>query len=314
MIASVILLSVVGALLAVLVVLRLGGVDGTRHTAAGVALVPYATVVGAVVAGLALALRWWWLGGALAALTLVLLGCLVSRLVPRSRHDGVRLRVMASNLYLGRGDVKTVVELVRRQDVDLLALVELTPECAEEFARAGLFELLPHQVMRSDAGGGGAAIAARHPLTELSLVGPTTLAQPSALVDLGDGGAVEFVAVHPVPPTYSARTWRAELAALPGCGPGCGPAVRVLAGDFNATVDHGSFRRLLRRGYVDAACRRGAGLRPTWRLGRFPLVTLDHVLVDRRASVNSFRAFDIPASDHKAVCAELLLPRVRDQR
>jgi hypothetical protein len=65
------------------------------------------------------------------------------------------------------------------------------------------------------------------------------------------------VAVHTNPPATSpaqVRSWEQDLAALPAPEPG---VLRVLAGDFNATLDHVAFRTLLDRGYVDAA--RAAG-------------------------------------------------------
>lgn len=290
--------------LAAFVALRLSGHDGHRYTASAVALLPYVTVGGLVMSAIGLGVRDWWIGGVTLALALVLVGCVAPRIVPgRSRATGPSLTVMASNLLLGRADVKTVVELVRLHRVDVLTLLELTPECADEFARAGLFDLLPHRVLEPIAGGKGSGIASRYPLTELDLVAPTTLAQPSARLDV-NGIAVEIVAVHPVPPTYLPLVWQAELAGLP---PTTDDAIRVLAGDFNGTVDHGTFRKLLRRGYVDAASRRGAGLAPTWRWHGFPLVTLDHVLIDARAKVVDCRVFDVPGSDHVAVCAALVL-------
>jgi endonuclease/exonuclease/phosphatase family metal-dependent hydrolase len=97
------------------------------------------------------------------------------------------------------------------------------------------------------------------------------------------------------------------MAGLPAPRPD-GP-VRILAGDFNGTLDHGTFRRLLRAGYRDAAAARGAGLRRTWPSAAFPPpVTIDHVLVDLRAAIVGYRVLDVPLSDHKAVFAELVLP------
>jgi endonuclease/exonuclease/phosphatase (EEP) superfamily protein YafD len=87
--------------------------------------------------------------------------------------------------------------------------------------------------------------------------------------------------------------------------------VRLLAGDFNATLDHAELRRVLDRGYRDAAERAGVGLRPTWPAGKTllpTLITIDHVLADRRVRVISARSVAIPGSDHRGVLAELLLP------
>ena len=86
----------------------------------------------------------------------------------------------------------------------------------------------------------------------------------------------------------------------------------MLAGDFNATLDHADLRDLLDRGYRDAAEQAGVGLRPTWPAGKdlLPaLVTIDHVLADRRVRVISARSVAIPGSDHRGVLTELLLPR-----
>ena len=89
-------------------------------------------------------------------------------------------------------------------------------------------------------------------------------------------------------------------------------SLRLLAGDFNATLDHADLRDLLDRGYRDAAEQAGVGLRPTWPAGKdlLPaLVTIDHVLADRRVRVISARSVAIPGSDHRGVLTELLLPR-----
>ena len=301
-------LDILAALFAVFVLFRLTGVDGNRYTASLLALTPYFVPVGLVLGGLTFGLGQRWIGGGVLALT-VLLGALVApRAIPNRQRalSGPRLRVLASNLYLGRGDVKTIVELVREHQVDVLNLVELTPETAEELGRAGLFDLLPHRVFQPVEAGRGSGIASRYPIEPVDLAGPALLEQPGARIAVGPA-TVEVVAVHPVPPTGDPRTWKAEMGGLPAARSG-GP-IRILAGDFNGTLDHGTFRRLLRTGYRDAAAQRGAGLRGTWPSAAFPPpVTIDHVLVDRRAAVVGYRVLDVPNSDHKAVFAELVLP------
>ncbi len=72
--------------------------------------------------------------------------------------------------------------------------------------------------------------------------------------------------------------------------------------------------RLLATGYRDAGDATGRGLRGTWpyygtRATVTPRVTLDHVLVDRRAAIHRFDTHRLPRSDHRAVYAELTLPR-----
>ena len=122
---------------------------------------------------------------------------------------------------------------------------------------------------------------------------------------------VEIAAVHPPPPLRDSimPAWRGDLRALPPATPD-GP-LRILAGDFNATLDHAELRRLLDTGYTDAAAEVGAGLKGTWPHGRRfpPPVTIDHVLADSRAGVKAFSVHAITGTDHRAVLAELVLPR-----
>ena len=117
-------------------------------------------------------------------------------------------------------------------------------------------------------------------------------------------------AVHPRVPSRAENMaeWRADLRALP---PATDETVRILAGDFNATLDHAELRRVIGRGYEDAADTVGA--RAAARRGRRtagipPPVTIDHVLVDERAGVRSVRVLPLAGSDHRAVLAEIALP------
>jgi endonuclease/exonuclease/phosphatase family metal-dependent hydrolase len=173
--------------------------------------------------------------------------------------------------------------------------------------------LLPHtrhELRSSSHAAAGSGIYARFPLREGGpAMQPSLLAQPAALLELPDGEVVELVCVHPIRPgvrRWSGPTrWRAELGALPP--PGKLP--RVLAGDFNATLDHAPFRGVLRLGYADAAQQTGDALIPTWGLlGRRALIPLDHVLVSAGCAVRAFSVHAVPRSDHRAVYAEIQLP------
>jgi endonuclease/exonuclease/phosphatase family metal-dependent hydrolase len=173
--------------------------------------------------------------------------------------------------------------------------------------------MLPNQVLQIDGyGNRGSGIYARYPLGEGLALRPTVAAQPTARLDLPSGQCVQLVCVHPHPPVplwyrRAADRWRSELAVLPP--PSDTPV--VLAGDFNATLDHAQFRRLLRLGYSDAASQIGNGLMLTWGLepaGRPALLAVDHVLVDLRCAVLATSVHRLPGSDHQALYTELRLP------
>jgi endonuclease/exonuclease/phosphatase (EEP) superfamily protein YafD len=244
-----------------------------------------------------------------------LAGVVAPRAIPRRQVParGPVLNVLTVNLLAGGAAGPELVELVRRKRADVLFLQEITEDAAGRLKRAGLGDLLPHQVL--DIEGyryRGSAIYARHPLRDGLTIGPSYASQPTARLDLPGGRALQLVCVHPHPPMPpwslpSAPRWRFELAALPP--PGDPPV--LLAGDFNATPDHAQFRRLLRMGHVDAAGRVGKGLIPTWGpepRGRPPLLVFDHVLVDPRCEVLGTSVHPVTGSDHRALFASVRLP------
>lgn len=293
---------------------RLLGIDGTRYMIATTSLIPYITVVGLLIGLLALFRKRWVIG-----LTMTLVGIiLVANVAPRAFSDsrpngvGLQVRLMASNLLVGIADAQAVVREVRERKIDILALQELTPDMVKDLERAGLNRLLPNRVFLAEPGGSGSGIASRFPLTARQLTPPGTLQQAGAWVDVPGAKDIEVVSVHPLPPvvTEGPEAWQRELAGLPS--PDSTDAIRVLAGDFNATLDHVGMTRLLNKGYVDAADQVGKGLIHTWPSNGGiwpPPVTIDHVLVDPRCPVDSVDVFDVPGSDHRAVVAQFVVPR-----
>jgi endonuclease/exonuclease/phosphatase (EEP) superfamily protein YafD len=292
-----------------LAVLRFAGFDGGEYTIAALALTPYAAAGGLVLGAVALILRRWWTGGVVVLLALTLTALVLPRVFASDQPEvtGRPLRVLASNLLAGRADPHQLVNLVRDNNVDVVNLVELTSGEVDRLTAAGLFSLLPNKILHPGPGASGSGMATRLPLSKLSLSGPSTGKQPSARLDLGGGVKADVVAVHPAAPTWSVQVWRTEFGSLPKADL-AGPA-RILAGDFNATLDLATLRGLLDTGYADAAEQRGDGLSATWPSAAFPPpVTIDHILVDRRVAVKDYRVFTVSGSDHRAVYAELLVP------
>ncbi|OLR89766.1 endonuclease/exonuclease/phosphatase family protein [Actinokineospora bangkokensis] len=296
------------------VVLRLSGWDGNRFTVAAVALTPYAGAAGVVVVLFALLVgrRMW---SFVALLLTASIGVVLTpRVLPdgQALPDGQHVRVMTANLRLGLADLPAFYRLVRDAKVDILTLQELTPAAIAALDREGIADLLPNRVLRLKPGGAGGGILAKVPLRQIVLNDqPTTFEMPAAVADLSGNQDIEVMSVHTVPPVGSESDraqWQRELAALPS--PDARTRPRVLAGDFNATLDHGSLTRLLDRGYTDAAEATGEALRPTWSQPPLGLpVGLDHVLYDRRIGAQMTAVYEIAGSDHNAVFTELVLPR-----
>ncbi|MFB9209521.1 endonuclease/exonuclease/phosphatase family protein [Nonomuraea spiralis] len=278
-----------------------------------VAFTPYAAVGAALSLALAALLRRW-APGAVALVTVLALGAAVlPRALPDSGPDsgagarGPALRVLAANLLVGTADAARLVGLVRSLRPDVLTLQEFTPAARRRLDAAGLRELLPHAVTRPVRGVGGSAVYARYPLAAGELIELGGFGQATAVLTHPGGAQVEIVSVHPCAPKRVGRQpcWLAGLERLPRGG----ERLRVLAGDFNATLDHLPLRDLLEAGYRDAADVMGRGLSPTWGgWGPLPGVTIDHVLAGERMAVRDFRVLPPVGSDHRPVFAELLLP------
>jgi len=265
----------------------------------------------APVAALALALarrRGPAAAAALAAATLAVVVAPRAARRPQPAASGPVLRVLTVNLLCGRADAGAVVALVRRTGADVLFLQELTADAVTCLKEAGLDGLMPQELTEFSGGLRGSGIYSRFPLSEWSPPAQTQAVRPAAVLEVPGGEKVELVCVHPYPPRppwpQGVARWRHELAALPP--PGDLP--RVLAGDFNATLDHAVFRSVVRLGYADAARQAGNALAPTWGPdGWLALITIDHVLVNRRCAVRASSVHAVPGSDHRALYAEVQL-------
>lgn len=294
--------------------------DRRWQVPAAVAFLPYALVLTAVVAVVAAVARRW-LAVAVAVLGLLVLGVpradrVVADDQPAAR--GPQLVVATSNIFVGNGDFRRLAELVRRERVDVLAVQENTPGSDEELARIGLRRQLPGGASTPDErpGAAGLALFTREPLA----VQPPPRGDHRSLGGVvsvrgarGDGVVVR--SVHPPPPFSNAnlRCWKrctrayASLLGREGTAPG-GRAV-ILAGDFNATLDHHPLGSLIDAGYRDAAEQTGDGWRTTWTARRgLQRLTLDHILVSRGVAVEEVTVHPLGSTDHHVVIARLRLP------
>lgn len=276
---------------------------------------PYAAAGSAVVFAAALALRSWWAAGAAALAAATLLTCVLPRVTADSAPTGTgpRLRVLSSNLLVGGADSHKIMDIVRAEHVDVLAVQEFTPEALAGLEAAGLSSALPYRSSYPVVDVEGSGLFSRYPLRDTGVrVQRSGFRQAHATVLVPGALPVAVVSAHPCAPSSPSAAvscWRPDLADEPHATPD--GTVRVLAGDFNSTLDHAHFRDLIATGYRDAADVRGLGLRPTWPFYAqppIPPVTIDHVLADRRVGVARYAVFAVPRTDHHAIFAEMVLP------
>ncbi len=235
-----------------------------------------------------------------------------------AQASATTLRVMTCNVFKGKADPERIVELVRSEGVQVLALQETTRDFVSELERAGLGELLPYSSRASSDGVYGNGIWSALPISDAQsdAVGSSASAMPSGTVTLGadDSGAgarICLVSVHtcaPVPGYWD--LWKRsveEIGSVRNRAAADTATRYVLMGDFNATYDHAPFREMLGGTLRDAA-REVGRLTLTWPADRGlvpALSSIDHVVMGPGVGAHDIEVAPVAGTDHKALLATL---------
>jgi len=267
-------------------------------------------VVGLILLGLA---RFVW--SAVVALVVVVVGLAtqVPLFVGADEHVAESdLRVMQANIYLGQADTTALARLADDRDIDVLTVVELTPDAARRIETTSLRARLPFAYLDPREGGSGSGIYSRYPLSDTRELTGLTHANLRAVVTIPGVGRRALYALHPIPPyPEPAWKWQLELRRL-GEQLRAEPLPLIIGTDVNSTYDHRPFRDLLAGsdapyspGLTDAADHLGAGIVATYPANRAfpPMLALDRVLTRGGPVPTGFEAVDLPGSDHRGVVA-----------
>ena len=296
-------------------ILRIGALERGFPLVQLIAYTPYGLLLSLLALLLVVLCRRWLAAGFLLLAVIALALAVLPREIgdPEQVPGGRSIRILTANLAKGKADSVELVALAEARDVDLVFLQEVSAVKALGLEQAGLSAAYPHHVLDVTERDGGGAIWSRWPLHRLP---PLTVGhQPRAAVEVPDSIPIEVVSVHPTAPMRPASTtsWEKDFEAFPAAFSSQLPL--VLAGDFNATLDHSRLRELIDTGYRDAAEVVGDGLVTTWpsTLRWPPPVTIDHVLPEKGIGFSEYDVEKIRGSDHRAVFAELKLPPVPEQ-
>lgn len=293
---------------AIFATIRVAGFDHFWPLIPAMAFTPW-VAAGAVVALLAtLALRAWRAAAIAAVVVLAFATVLSGRALPDDQPSprGPEITIVSQNMLAGGADPDELMAIIRTEDADVLALQEVTPDAVAALRERGLERVLPNFVDESRWAVAGAGLWSREPLVRVTFDhSPMQWPSPEAVVPKY---GLQIRSLHPNPPMKPAMvdTWKSDLAGLPAT-PGPHDFLRILVGDYNATLDNRQLREVIGRGYVDAADALGAGLHFTWPAGRSTL-TIDHLLVDKRARVLSYDTRRVSGTDHRAIVVRLRLP------
>ena len=222
-------------------------------------------------------------------------------------------RVMTFNVYKGHADAKAIVDIVRDQRVEVLALQETTNDFVKKLDEAGIHSYLPYSQVSSSDGVYGNGIWSA---TELGRpvddeVGSSASFMPGGTVTFGGGKAqLRFVSVHttaPIPGYWS--RWKRSLDELASMRSREGSRY-VFMGDFNATTDHTPFRNILGNRFSDAARQSGHGFTFTWPSNKLPLprfAGIDHIVLDKDIIAGQMQVKSVAGSDHAALLATIVV-------
>ncbi|MEQ3551016.1 endonuclease/exonuclease/phosphatase family protein [Pseudonocardia nematodicida] len=255
--------------------------------------------------------RFWPVPAVLALVGVVGASLVLPRTVAEAAPaGGSTLKVLAANVYEGRADADSLAALIIAEDPDIVSI----PESGGRFARELAPYLEPHgyrveasnSTRARDVTGNTIIVAER--LGDVRFRVGDEVRFPYIEATGGGLGDLRFVAFHSVAPMpRSVATWRADLGVLPQWCRGEGPA--VIAGDFNATLDHSVFREAI-AGCRDAGSQAGNGLTGTWPTWAPAWLgpQIDHVIATKPIVAESFETRLVPGSDHRAIVATLRLP------
>lgn len=252
-----------------------------------------------------------------------------------SPHDSTdQFTVFSLNCRYGRASAQNIVAAVKKHHVDALCLVEVTPSLLHRLDRAGLSAHLPHAVIgqkkTSDNGGFNAVFTREQPRIALQAsVDLQAAAVPLAVVPWGNHD-VTVAAAHTASPQRGVRRWGHGVTHLTNPAdfnavreycrayslPVPDPLCALLAGDFNASASHRSFRSILasegsphnHRYLIDSSSesRHHPTFPADWPLTP-PLLELDHVLHGSALTCESLVPIKIAGTDHRGLVTRFCL-------
>lgn len=236
------------------------------------------------------------------------------------KTDG-SVRVLTWNTAGEAVSAETVADTILSQQVDVVSLPETAESVGERIAimlREQGHPMWVHHVRFGDVANGPQAwettILISPALGDYSVIGSSadgssnTSSVPSAVAMPVSGDGPTIVAVHAVAPRVEAMTrWQSDLKWI---ADQCPAGDFILAGDFNATIDHmaalgvdggdiGNCR--------DAATRTGTGATGTWPASYPELLgaPIDHVMASANWEPTGSLVLDAAGSDHRALLVQL---------
>lgn len=317
-------------LLAMLLRMLPNNLDGKRYVPLIVALMPWLGILSLIIAITAIAVRA--IGGRVLLATVSVVCVVVqigwhwgyirpqqtisdaaSTAVTQVSSNGLPntsdryARIMTFNTREGHADANRIVEIVKNEHVEVLALQEVSWDLLNRLNGAGIANYLPYSVAAQQTwhdNGGVNVLYSAAPMenAKQNLIPVESSSVSAATIDFG-GSKVRFGSVHPFSPRpRNQGLWNRSLDSLAQLQHY--DNLYVLMGDFNSTWDHASFRYLLGSRFLDSGQQAGEGVHMTYP-AMFPIAEIDHIVHDKGVNVGDLETKYIAGSDHRALLATL---------
>jgi endonuclease/exonuclease/phosphatase (EEP) superfamily protein YafD len=231
--------------------------------------------------------------------------------------------VLSWNTLGGAADAGTVADLAVEVGADVVSLPETTEPMGRDVAAAMAAAGIPMQVYTTAydeiAAARSTTLLIRESYGEyiVNAEAGNTAVLPTVIAEPADGNGPTIMAVHPVAPIPAEMdNWRSDLEWLGGR---CDTGNVIMAGDFNATLDHmadyGGDRTA--DGLITSLgnCLDGAAATGNAGVGTWPAAIpsllgtpIDHILATDGWRFTGFRVItdrDGAGSDHRPIVAQL---------
>jgi endonuclease/exonuclease/phosphatase (EEP) superfamily protein YafD len=220
---------------------------------------------------------------------------------------GQNLKVLFANVNSRNKNYDLLKEQIKNFNPDYVAINELTPEWV---AGLSLKERYPHVVEIPQLGNFGIALYSKYRLSSVEDgYGMDLTPSIKAIVLEGPHSGLQLVVAHSLPPLINSFTHNRILLRRIATEVRHADHPVVVAGDFNATIYSGLFRKLFWGGEMQHA---GAGGEyfSTWDVGAVTrALMIDHILYKGCIQRKSYRRGEAFGSDHYPLLFEgRLLP------
>jgi endonuclease/exonuclease/phosphatase (EEP) superfamily protein YafD len=214
----------------------------------------------------------------------------------------VQFGLFDANVSQSNRNLTEIAEEIRRDRPQVVTMEELTPISLRSLQSTGVMDRYEYKLVRPTTGPDGMALWSVYPLdqvTEWYAVGHPEL---RAWLELPGGRRLRLDVLHTTAP-YGVRKpiyWAEQMAAIRS-ELANEPRPLIAVGDLNATWYDWHFQALLGLGLRDAAVVAGQGWRMTWPRDQQPVVPylrIDHVLLSRGVSLQSYAVGGGKGSDH----------------